>query len=117
MRLIVILLVFAFSPLAHGGDVPTLLHQEHIPAPVGACSNQRGTCQVKVHFVVQLSGQPSNVQIDGSSGYRECDMTAIQVVSKRLYRPVNVPVTMSESVQPYSCPGKAMSFHVTPSGS
>jgi TonB family protein len=112
----VVLLAFVLSPLARG-DAPTLIHQERIPIPTDACSHQRGACQVKLHFVVQLSGQPSNIQIAGSSGYRECDMTAIQVVSKRLYRPVNVPVTVSESVRPYSCSGYGKPFHVTPAGS
>ena len=117
MRLMAILLAFAFSPVVYGDDVPTLIHQEHIPAPAGACSSQRGTCQVKLHFVVQLSGKPSNVQIAGSSAYRECDMTAVELVSKRRYRPVKAPLTVVESVHPYSCSGNGTLFQATPAGS
>ena len=117
MRLMVILLAVVLSPLAFGEESPWIIHREPIRVPAGACHDQRGVCRVKLHFVVQVSGQPSGIRIDGSSGYRECDRTAIQTIERRLYTPVKAPLNISESVVPYSCPGKANAFHLLPGGS
>jgi TonB family protein len=59
---------------------------------------------VEVEFVVQPSGEVSNVVLAKSSGYRACDQTVASSVKKLRGKKSVAPTKTSVILSPYTCP-------------
>ena len=96
-------LLLALSATDGAGE-PSLTYMELAPIPVDACEGALRTCAVTAHFVVQPSGEVSDVVLAKSSGYRACDETVARSVKKWRYTKSVAPSKETVTFKPYTCP-------------